>query len=95
MDALWVWSEINPIRKQVHNCLYIRYMYYVHAFSNYISHNAGCLDIVSSIKGARFVRFCDSFNVPLITFEDVPGFLPGTVGVCGVGGGGVVDLPNI
>jgi propionyl-CoA carboxylase beta chain len=39
---------------------------------------AGVLDIKSSLKAARFVRFCDSFNVPLITFEDVPGFLPGT-----------------
>src|SRR4029434_6715285 len=39
---------------------------------------AGCLDIAASIKGARFVRFCDAFNIPLITFEDVPGFLPGT-----------------
>jgi propionyl-CoA carboxylase beta chain len=39
---------------------------------------AGCLDINASVKGARFVRFCDAFNVPLITFEDVPGFLPGT-----------------
>lgn len=39
---------------------------------------AGVLDISSSIKGARFVRFCDCFNIPLITFEDVPGFLPGT-----------------
>ncbi len=39
---------------------------------------AGCLDINSSIKGARFIRFCDSFNIPLLTFEDVPGFLPGT-----------------
>jgi propionyl-CoA carboxylase beta chain len=39
---------------------------------------AGVLDIHSSIKGARFVRFCDCFNIPLITFEDVPGFLPGT-----------------
>uniref|UniRef100_A0A8C2P6W6 Propionyl-CoA carboxylase beta chain, mitochondrial n=1 Tax=Capra hircus TaxID=9925 RepID=A0A8C2P6W6_CAPHI len=38
----------------------------------------GCLDINSSVKGARFVRFCDSFNIPLITFVDVPGFLPGT-----------------
>ena len=38
---------------------------------------AGVLDINSSIKGARFVRFCDAFNIPLITFEDVPGFLPG------------------
>jgi propionyl-CoA carboxylase beta chain len=41
-------------------------------------HAAGCLDINASIKGARFVRFCDAFNIPLITFEDVPGFLPGT-----------------
>lgn len=39
---------------------------------------AGVLDIESSIKGARFVRFCDAFNIPLITFVDVPGFLPGT-----------------
>ena len=39
---------------------------------------AGVLDIHSSIKGARFVRFCDSFNIPLLVFEDVPGFLPGT-----------------
>ena len=40
---------------------------------------AGTLDISASVKGARFVRFCDAFNIPLITFEDVPGFLPGTV----------------
>jgi propionyl-CoA carboxylase beta chain len=40
---------------------------------------AGVLDINASVKGARFVRFCDAFNIPLITFEDVPGFLPGTV----------------
>ncbi|MGE0117683.1 MAG: acyl-CoA carboxylase subunit beta [Dongiaceae bacterium] len=39
---------------------------------------AGCLDIDSSKKGARFVRFCDCFNIPIITFVDVPGFLPGT-----------------
>ena len=39
---------------------------------------AGVLDINSSTKGARFVRFCDAFNIPLVTFEDVPGFLPGT-----------------
>ncbi|KAH9260032.1 hypothetical protein BASA81_001804 [Batrachochytrium salamandrivorans] len=38
---------------------------------------AGCLDINASIKGARFVRFCDAFNIPLVTFVDVPGFLPG------------------
>ena len=40
---------------------------------------AGTLDIDASIKGARFVRFCDAFNIPLVTFVDVPGFLPGTV----------------
>jgi propionyl-CoA carboxylase beta chain len=40
---------------------------------------AGTLDIAASVKGARFVRFCDAFNIPLVTFEDVPGFLPGTV----------------
>jgi propionyl-CoA carboxylase beta chain len=40
---------------------------------------AGTLDINASVKGARFVRFCDAFNIPLIVFEDVPGFLPGTV----------------
>jgi propionyl-CoA carboxylase beta chain len=39
---------------------------------------AGVLDIDSSLKGARFVRFCDAFNIPIITFVDVPGFLPGT-----------------
>ena len=39
---------------------------------------AGCLDIEASIKGARFIRFCDAFNIPIVTFEDVPGFLPGT-----------------
>jgi propionyl-CoA carboxylase beta chain len=40
---------------------------------------AGCLDIKSSIKAARFVRFCDAFGIPILTFVDVPGFLPGTV----------------
>ena len=45
---------------------------------NQPNHLAGCLDINSSTKGARFVRFCDAFNIPLLTFEDVPGFLPGT-----------------
>ena len=46
--------------------------------ANQPAHLAGCLDISASLKGARFVRFCDCFNVPLVTFEDVPGFLPGT-----------------
>ena len=45
--------------------------------ANQPDHLAGALDISASDKGARFVRFCDAFNVPLITFEDVPGFLPG------------------
>jgi propionyl-CoA carboxylase beta chain len=39
---------------------------------------AGCLDVASSTKGARFVRFCDAFNIPLLVLVDVPGFLPGT-----------------
>jgi propionyl-CoA carboxylase beta chain len=43
------------------------------------AHLAGTLDIDASVKGARFVRFCDAFNIPLVTLEDVPGFLPGTV----------------
>jgi len=46
--------------------------------ANQPAHLAGALDIDASVKGARFVRFCDSFNIPLVTFEDVPGFLPGT-----------------
>ena len=45
---------------------------------NQPAHLAGCLDISASVKGARFVRFCDAFNIPLVTFVDVPGFLPGT-----------------
>ncbi len=44
---------------------------------NQPNHLAGVLDIKASLKGARFIRFCDSFNIPLVTFEDVPGFLPG------------------
>jgi propionyl-CoA carboxylase beta chain len=45
--------------------------------ANQPAHLAGCLDINSSTKGARFVRFCDAFQIPILTFEDVPGFLPG------------------
>ena len=45
--------------------------------ANQPAYLAGVLDIDSSLKGARFVRFCDAFNIPIITFEDVPGFLPG------------------
>jgi len=47
--------------------------------ANQPAHLAGTLDIDASVKGARFVRFCDAFSIPLVTFEDVPGFLPGTV----------------
>jgi propionyl-CoA carboxylase beta chain len=46
--------------------------------ANQPAHLAGCLDINASLKAARFVRFCDCFNIPLVTFVDVPGFLPGT-----------------
>src|SRR5262249_54866595 len=46
--------------------------------SNQHQHLACCLDIDASVKAARFVRFCDCFNIPLVTFVDVPGFLPGT-----------------
>jgi propionyl-CoA carboxylase beta chain len=47
--------------------------------ANQPAHLAGVLDIDASLKAARFVRFCDSFNIPLVTFVDVPGFLPGTI----------------
>ncbi len=46
--------------------------------ANQPAHLAGTLNIDASVKGARFVRFCDAFNIPLVVFEDVPGFLPGT-----------------
>jgi len=46
--------------------------------ANQPAHLAGCLDIDASVKAARFIRFCDCFNIPVITFVDVPGFLPGT-----------------
>ena len=45
--------------------------------ANQPAHLAGTLDMDASVKGARFVRFCDAFNIPIVTFEDVPGFLPG------------------
>ena len=46
--------------------------------ANNPNHLAGCLDINASVKAARFVRFLDAFNIPIVTFVDVPGFLPGT-----------------
>ncbi len=50
----------------------------VGVIANQPKHLAGVLDINSSVKGARFIRFCDAFNIPILTFEDVPGFMPGT-----------------
>lgn len=50
----------------------------VGVIANQPMHLAGCLDIDASVKAARFVRFCDAFHIPLVTFVDVPGFLPGT-----------------
>lgn len=61
---MWFWVVLN----------YCRSLELLTPFSVLTS---GCLDISSSVKGARFVRFCDAFNIPLITFVDVPGFLPG------------------
>jgi propionyl-CoA carboxylase beta chain len=52
--------------------------YAVGIVANQPAYLAGCLDIDASVKGARFVRFCDCFNIPIVTFVDVPGFLPGT-----------------
>jgi propionyl-CoA carboxylase beta chain len=52
--------------------------YSVGIVANQPAYLAGCLDIDASVKAARFVRFCDSFNIPIVTFVDVPGFLPGT-----------------
>jgi len=52
--------------------------YSVGVVANQPAFLAGCLDIDASVKAARFVRFCDAFNIPIVTFVDVPGFLPGT-----------------
>ena len=52
--------------------------YSVGLVANQPAYLAGCLDIDASVKAARFVRFCDCFNIPIVTFVDVPGFLPGT-----------------
>ena len=52
--------------------------YTIGVVGNQPMHLAGCLDINSSRKAARFVRFCDCFNIPILTLVDVPGFLPGT-----------------
>ncbi|MEW6775378.1 MAG: acyl-CoA carboxylase subunit beta, partial [Bdellovibrionota bacterium] len=52
--------------------------YAIGIVANQPKFKAGCLDVEASVKGARFVRFCDAFNIPLLVLEDVPGFLPGT-----------------
>ena len=57
--------------------------YVIGIIGNQPMHLAGVLDIDASVKGARFIRFCDAFSIPLITFEDVPGFLPGTAQALG------------
>lgn len=88
LTTAWLWCclELLPIARHSH----------LTVFSS-----PGCLDINSSVKGARFVRFCDAFNIPLITFVDVPGFLPGMLCPCvpiGCGWGkqqGVVVLKPI
>ena len=69
-------SSISFLIGLLHRFFYVRVL--LSFIGNNPKHAAGCLDINASIKGARFVRFCDAFNIPLITFEDVPGFLPGT-----------------
>lgn len=69
--------SLETIQNSLQVLIFARVMFGV---VNHLSSDVtpGCLDIDSSVKGARFVRFCDAFNIPLITFVDVPGFLPGT-----------------
>jgi propionyl-CoA carboxylase beta chain len=71
--------EVQPHYAQNIICGFARFNGYPTGIvANQPAHLAGVLDINSSVKAARFVRFCDAFNLPLITFVDVPGFLPGT-----------------
>lgn len=71
--------EIQPLFAQNIVVGFARYHgYAVGIVANQPAVLAGCLDINASIKAARFVRFCDAFNIPIVTFVDVPGFLPGT-----------------
>jgi propionyl-CoA carboxylase beta subunit len=73
------WLEIQPDWAQNMLIGFARLGgYSVGIVANQPGYLAGCLDIDASVKGARFVRFCDCFNIPLVTFVDVPGFLPGT-----------------
>jgi len=52
--------------------------YSIGIIANQPRHLAGCLDIDSCDKASRFIRFCDAFNIPIVNFVDVPGYLPGT-----------------
>ena len=73
------WLEIQPEWAQNMLVGFARLGgYSVGIVANQPAYLAGCLDIDASVKAARFVRFCDCFNIPLVTFVDVPGFLPGT-----------------
>jgi propionyl-CoA carboxylase beta chain len=73
------WLEIQPDWAQNMMIGFSRIGgYSVGIVANQPAFLAGCLDIDASVKAARFVRFCDCFNIPLVTFVDVPGFLPGT-----------------
>src|SRR5579863_2623139 len=73
------WLEIQPEWAQNMLIGFARVGgYAVGIVANQPAYLAGCLDIDASVKAARFVRFCDCFNIPLVTFVDVPGFLPGT-----------------
>jgi propionyl-CoA carboxylase beta chain len=73
------WLEIQPDWAQNMLIGFARLGgYSVGIVANQPAYLAGCLDIDASVKAARFVRFCDCFNIPLVTFVDVPGFLPGT-----------------
>jgi propionyl-CoA carboxylase beta chain len=73
------WLEIQPDWAQNMLIGFARLGgYAVGIVANQPAYLAGCLDIDASVKGGRFVRFCDCFNIPIITFVDVPGFLPGT-----------------
>lgn len=76
-------SNSNATMVCIVYCLSLLMIIFLQTFSSQIvannpAHLAGCLDIDSSIKAARFVRFLDAFNIPIVTFVDVPGFLPGT-----------------
>ncbi|MBI3759925.1 MAG: acyl-CoA carboxylase subunit beta [Deltaproteobacteria bacterium] len=73
------WLEIQPDWAQNMLIGFARIGgYSVGIVANQPAYLAGCLDIDASVKAARFVRFCDCFNIPIVTFVDVPGFLPGT-----------------